>query len=113
MAVWNIIMARGATYEETITLTGVTDISSATEWKVRFAQSDGAAFLTASIANNMIVDVSPPVVGKKLLRIPAATTATLPIGNARFDFEVEWSGGTTVRRYVSGADAQVNPKVGA
>ncbi len=113
MSVWNIIIERGATYEQTITLTGVTDIASATEWKIRFAQSDGAAFLTASIANGMISDVSPPVVGKKKVVIPAATTATLPIGNARFDFEVEWSGGTLVRRYVSGGDAQVNPKVGA
>lgn len=112
MAVWNIIMARGATYESTITLTGVSDIASATEWKIRFAQSDGTPFLTASIANGMISDVSPPVVGRKQLTIPAATTATLPIGNARFDFEVEWSGGTIVRRYVSNADAQVNPKVG-
>lgn len=113
MAVWNIIMARGATYEETITLTGVPDIASATEWKVRFAQADATAFLTASIANGMIVDVSPPVTGKKLLRIPAATTSTLPIGNAWFDFEVEWSAGTIVRRYVSAGYAQVNAKVGA
>lgn len=108
---WQLIFLKNATYEQRITLTGVADIGSATEWRVRVAQPQSAAFLDATIANGMIVDVSPPTTGVKLLRVPAATTANFPVGNARFDFEVEWSGGV-VRRYYENGEAQVNPKVG-
>jgi len=109
---WNLVFQQGATYEQRITLTGVADIATATLWRVRVAQPNAAAFLTATTANGMIVDTSPPATGVKVLVVPAATTATFPIGNARFDFEVEWSAGTVVERYYSNGDAQVNPKVG-
>jgi hypothetical protein len=108
---WQLVFLKGATYEQRITLTGVSDIASATEWRVRVAQPNTTAFLTATIANGMIVDATPPTTGVKILRVPAATTATFPIGNARFDFEVDWTGGV-VRRYYENGEAQVNPKVG-
>lgn len=108
---WQLVFLKGATYEQRITLTGVADIASATGWRVRVAQPNAVAFLDATTANGMIVDTSPPATGVKVLRVPAATTATFPIGNARFDFEVEWAGGV-VRRYYENGDAQVNPKVG-
>jgi len=108
---WQIIFLKGATYEQQIALAGVSDIATATNWRVRVAQPNAVAFLDATITNGMIVDISPPTTGIKKLVVPAATTATFPTGNCRFDFEVEWTGGI-VRRYYENGQAQVNPKVG-
>jgi hypothetical protein len=94
---WNIIFAKGATYQQTITVTGVPDIASATEWTVRCAFPGSAAFLTATITKTLIV--------------PAATTAAFDLGNARFDFEITWPG-DVVRRYYSNGLCQVNPEAG-
>lgn len=108
---WQLLILKGATYEQQIAMSGVPDIATATEWTVRVAQPDAAAFLTATITNGMIIDLVPPVTGTKLLRVPAATTATFPVGNARFDFEITFPGGI-IRRFYENGEAQVNPKVG-
>ena len=63
----------------------------------------------ATTANGMLQ--AGATTSQKIMSIPAATTATFPLGNGRFDFEIEWAGGI-VRRYVSGSLAQVNPEVG-
>lgn len=109
---WNLVFQQGATYEQRITVTGVPDIASAELWRIRVAQPNSPVFLNATTANGMIVDTVPPAVGVKVLIVPAATTLTFPVGNARFDFQVEWSAGTVVERYYGNGDAQVNPKVG-
>lgn len=105
---WNIIIAQGATYESTITITGVSDIASATEWRLIASFPNQEPFLTATTNNGLIV--AGTAVNSKVLRIPAATTATYATGNGKFDFEVLWSGGI-VRRYQSNGFLQVNPAV--
>ena len=109
MAQWNIIFARGASYSQTITVTGVTDISAATGWTVRCAMPNEAPFLVATTANGLLAPTANA--NAKTLSIPAATTATMPLGNGRFDFEVTWAGGV-VRRYVANSLCQVIPQVG-
>lgn len=106
---WNIVFARGATYQQTINVAGVADIAAATLWRVRCAMPNDTPFLEATTANGMLQ--AGATTSQKIMSIPAATTATFPLGNGRFDFEIEWAGGI-VRRYVSGSLAQVNPEVG-
>jgi hypothetical protein len=110
MAQWNIIFARGASYSQTITVAGVTDIATATGWTVRCAMPNESPFLTATTANGLLVSTSNA--NSKVLSIPAATTALMPLGNGRFDFEITWAGGD-VRRYVANSLCQVVPQVGA
>lgn len=106
---WNVIFNKGATYQTTVTMTGVADIATATAWRLICAFPDQAPFLTASTANGMITAGSSPA--QKIITVPAADTADFDTGNGRFDFEIEWTGGI-VRRYVAGGNMQVNPATG-
>lgn len=111
MGAWNIVLAQGATYQATITMVGVADIATATEWRLIGSMSGQAAFLVASSTG-----VSPMLQAginsaQKILVVPAASTAVYPLGNGRYDFEILWTGGV-VRRYISNGYLQVDPKVG-
>lgn len=106
---WNIIFSRGATYQVTLTISGVADIALATEWRLVCSLPDQAAFLTATTANGMFV--AGATAAQKILVVPAATTSTMDLGNGRYDFEVDWPGGV-VRRYISNGYVQINPEVG-
>ena len=110
MAKWNIIISQGATYQVTLTVSGVSDIGLATQWRLVCSMPDQVAFLTATTANGLFVPGTSAA--QKIIAIPAATTATMPLGNGRYDFEILWPGGV-VRRYISNGYLQVNPKVGA
>jgi hypothetical protein len=105
---WNIVFSKGSTYQQTIQMQGVADIASATGWTVRCAFPGAAPFLTATIANGMIIGEDPDT---KTLIVPAATTDTFELGNARFDFEITWAG-NVVRRYYANGLCQINPEVG-
>lgn len=107
---WNIVFAQGATYTQTITISGVANIATATEWRIRCAFPNAAAFLLATTENGMIVPGTSAA--QKILTVPAATTATFDLGNARFDFEVEFPDGT-ISRYISNGLCQINPEVGS
>lgn len=107
---WNIVFNRGATYQTTITLDGVADIATATDWVVRCAMPDSEPFVTVNIGNGGMIATAEP--NAYIMQIQAADTADFPLGNGRFDFEV-WFPENIVRRYVSGALVQVNPEVGA
>lgn len=106
---WNIIFNQGATYQATITVTGVEDIETATNWKLVCAMPNQSAFLTASTDNGMIIATAQP--NKKTIVVPALTTVDFPLGNGRYDFEIEWTG-DVVRRYIANGYLQVNPQVG-
>lgn len=106
---WTVIFNKGATYQTTITMTGVADIATATAWRMIFAFPDQAPFLTASTTNGLIT--AGATSAQKIVTIPAATTALFDTGNGRFDFEIEWTGGV-IRRYVAGGNMQVNPATG-
>jgi len=107
---WNIVIARGATYQQTITVSGVADIATATLWRITCAMPNQAPFVIATTSNGkMIAGASA---SQKILILPAAETESYPLGNGRFDFDIEWTGGI-IRRYVSGGMVQVNPEVGA
>jgi hypothetical protein len=103
---WNIVIARGATYTQSITVTGVANIASATLWRVRIAMTDGTV-VSATTANGMIA--AGTSASNKVLTLTPTTTNAMPLGNGRFDFDVEWSSGTTIARYVSNGNVQVNP----
>lgn len=106
---WNIIFRRGATYGQTITVTGVNDIASALIWRVRCATGNNAPFLEATIANGMITGGNGS--NQKILTVPAATTAGFPLGNGWFDFELEWANGK-IQRLVGNGNCEVLPEVG-
>lgn len=107
---FSIIFNKGATYRTGITITGVADIATATLWRVRCAMPNEAAFLEATTANGMII--AGTGANNKILVVPAATTAGFPLGNGRYDLEIEWAGGV-VMRYLAGQPLQVVPKVGS
>lgn len=103
---WNIVIARGATYTQSITVDGVANIASATLWRVRIAMTDGT-IVTATTSNGMIG--AGTGANNKVLTLTPTTTNSMPLGNGRFDFDVEWASGATVARYVSNGNVQVNP----
>jgi hypothetical protein len=109
MSQWRIIIPRGATFEQTITITGEPDIATASVWRFVFAMPTAASFLTATTSNGLVL--AGAAANTKRLVLPPSTTSTLPIGSGRFDFEVEWANGT-IRRYASGFQTQVIPKTG-
>ena len=106
---WTIVFEQGATYTQVITIDGVADIASATDWELVCADSDGVVYVTASITNGRITGSDP---ASKTVTIPASVTSGMPLGNGRFDFNVKFAGGV-VRRYYSLGLAQVNPAAGA
>jgi hypothetical protein len=107
---WNIVIQKGATYQQSITVDGVADIASATLWRVRIATPVNGVIVEATTSNGMIV--AGTAANNKVLTLTPTTTGALPLGNGTFDFEVEWSSGTIIRRYVSNGLVQVNPKAG-
>jgi len=109
MAIWNIIISRGATYQATITVAGVSDIGLATEWRLTCSMPNQPAFLIATTTNGLFVPGTSSA--QKILAIPSQDTATMPLGNGRYDFDILWTGGV-VRRYIANGYMQVNPKVG-
>jgi hypothetical protein len=109
MARWNIIFAKGKTYQQTITLDGVADIASATNWQIDCAFPNEAPFLQASTANGLLQ--AGLTNNQKIMVIPAATTALFDTGNGRFDFYIEWAGGVK-RPYYIGGNVQVLPYAG-
>ena len=104
---WRIIMARGATYQQVITVTGIADIATATLWRVRIANATTGVIVDATTANGMITAGSASNI--KTLIISSSTTSSLPMGNARFDFEITLASGI-IQRVISNGIAQVNPK---
>jgi hypothetical protein len=108
---WNIIFNAGATYEQNITVEGVDDIATATMWRVTCSFPSEPPFVIATTANGMIIAGATP--NAKTMVVSAADTALFPIGNARFDFDIEWESGDVVRRYYANGSVQINPSVGA
>lgn len=107
---WNIIFSRGSQYEQVITVDQLPNIAAATGWTIRCSMPNEAPFLTATTANGMIAAVGATT-NTKTLTVPAATTATMPLGNGRFDFDISFANNVTVR-LVSNGSVEVLPKVG-
>jgi hypothetical protein len=113
---WNIIFSRGGEYQETVTVGTwpgtYPALSTATEWRLTVSQPDTAGFLVASSigASPMIVLNGTKTVGTII--VPAATTAAMPLGSARYDFDIFFPSSVT-KRLISLGAAQVNTKAGA
>ena len=113
---WNIIFLRGGEYQETVSVgtwpSTYPALSTATEWRLTVSQPDTAGFLVASSigASPMITLNGTKTVGTII--VPAATTATMPLGSARYDFEIFFPSSVT-KRLISLGAAQVNTYAGA
>lgn len=110
MAGWIISILKGATFEATITMSGVANIATATEWRLRCVDNNNSSILTASSigASPMLVSLSS---NSFRLTVPAATTAAMTVQNGFYDFEIVWADGS-IRRYISRGDMQVLQKAG-
>ena len=113
---WNIIFARGAEYQETVSVgtwpNTYPALNTATEWRLTVSQPDVAGFLVASSigASPMItLNVAMTVA---TIKVPAATTAVMPLGSARYDLDIFFPSSVT-KRLISLGAAQVNTKAGA
>jgi hypothetical protein len=114
---WSIIFSRGGEYQETVSVgtwpSNYPALSTATEWRLTVSQPDTAGFLVASSLTG-----SPPMITLNVAKtvgtiiVPAATTATMPLGSARYDFEIFFPSSVT-KRLISLGAAQVNTKAGA
>ena len=113
---WNIIFSRGGEYQETVTVgtwpNTYPALNTATEWRLTVSQPDVVGFLVASsigaspmITLNVAMTVAPIIV-------PAATTAVMPLGSARYDLDIFFPSSVT-KRLISLGAAQVNTKAGA
>ena len=113
---WSIIFSRGGEYQETVSVgtwpSSYPALSTATEWRLTVSQPDTTSFLVASSigASPMITLNVAKTVGTII--VPAATTATMPLGSARYDFEIFFPSSVT-KRLISLGAAQVNTKAGA
>lgn len=113
---WNIIFSRGGEYQETVSVgtwpNTYPALNTATEWRLTVSQPDTASFLVASSigASPMITLNVAKTIGTII--VPAATTATMPLGSARYDFEIFFPSSVT-KRLISLGAAQVNTKAGA
>ena len=105
---WNIELEIDRSYRQTITVSGITDIATATAWHLDAAMPNAAPFLQASTSNGLMV--AGATSAQKILVVPASVTATYPLGGGRFEFWIEWAGGEK-RAYYRGA-VQVVPYVG-
>lgn len=113
---WNIIFSRGGEYQETVAVgtwpNTYPALNTATEWRLTVSQPDVAGFLVASSigASPMItLNVAMTVA---TIKVPAATTATMPLGSARYDLDIFFPSSVT-KRLISLGAAQVNTKAGA
>jgi len=113
---WNIIFSRGGEYQETVTVgtwpNTYPALNTATEWRLTVSQPDVVGFLVASSigASPMITLNVAMTVGTII--VPAATTATMPLGSARYDLDIFFPSSVT-KRLISLGAAQVNTKAGA
>jgi hypothetical protein len=116
MEPWSIIIAKGETYVTTVAINTwpatYPPLATTTEWRLTISQPEAAAFLTASSTGVSPMWVLNIAQTQGTLTIPAATTATLPLGQARFDFEIRFPG-SVVHRLTSLGPAQVNTFAGA
>lgn len=113
---WNIILAKGGEFQDTVTVgtwpNTYPALNTATEWRLTLSQPDTAAFLVASS-----IGVSPMItlniaMTVATIKIPSATTATLPLGSARYDLDIFFPASIT-KRLISLGAAQVNTYAGA
>ena len=113
---WNIIFSKGGEYQETVSVgtwpNTYPALSTATEWRLTVSQPDVAGFLVASSigASPMITLNVAKTTGTII--VPAATTATMPLGSARYDLDIFFPSSVT-KRLISLGAAQVNTKAGA
>ncbi len=104
---WTINIQKGASYTQSITVNGIADISSATEWRIVIGNPGGDSILEASTLNGLITGGGPNV---RVISLPPATTQTLLPGNYRFDFDILWGSTRTERLYALG-QCIVQPEV--
>ena len=113
---WNIIFSQGGEYQETVSVgtwpTSYPALSTATEWRLTVSQPDAVGFLVASSlgASPMITLNVAKTTGTII--VPAATTAAMPLGNARYDLDIFFPSSVT-KRLISLGAAQVNTYAGA
>jgi hypothetical protein len=113
---WNIIIAKGGEFQDTVTV-GVWPntypaLNTAIEWRLTLSQPDATAFLVASsigVSPMITLNVAMTVA---TIKIPSATTAILPLVNARYDLDILFPGSVT-KRLISLGSAQINTYAGA
>lgn len=110
---WTPIFAQGAEFEEVITIASwpasYPALATATDWRMTVSQPESTAFVTATTANYITLNVGKTV---GTIKIPAAVTALFPLGHARFDLDILFPG-SVVKRIFSLGSAQVNTYAGA
>jgi hypothetical protein len=113
---WNIIFSRGGEYQETVTVgtwpNTYPALNTATEWRLTVSQPDVVGFLVASsIGASPMITLNVAMTVATII-VPAATTAVMPLGSARYDLDIFFPSSVT-KRLISLGAAQVNTKAGA
>ena len=113
---WSIIFSRGGEYQETVSVgtwpSTYPALSTATEWRLTVSQPDTTSFLVASsIGASPMITLNVAMTVATII-VPAATTAVMPLGSARYDLDIFFPSSVT-KRLISLGAAQVNTKAGA
>ena len=110
---WNPVFAQGAEFESVVTVSTwpatYPALSTASDWRLRVSLPGAAAFLTATTANYITLNVAKT---EGTIKIPASVTAVFPLGNCRYDLDILFPG-SVVKRIVSLGSAQVDTYAGA
>jgi hypothetical protein len=112
----NMIFAQGAEFQTKVTVTAwpvyYPALNTATSWTLKVSKPDTAPFLTASSTGGSPYITLNVAGDEATIIIPAAVTATMPLGQARYDLDINFPA-SKVKRLISLGTAQVNTYVGA
>lgn len=112
----NMIFAQGAEFQTKITVSAWPStypaLNTATSWTLTIAKPDAAAFLVASSTGLTPYITLNVAMTEATIIIPASVTATMPLGQARYDLDINFPS-SKVKRLISLGAAQVNTYAGA
>jgi hypothetical protein len=112
----NFIFAQGAEFQTKVTVAGWPSsypaLNTATSWTFKVSKPDTAPFLTASSTGISPYITLNVAMTEATIIIPASITANFPLGQARYDLDINFPAGK-VKRLISLGAAQVNTYAGA
>jgi hypothetical protein len=110
---WNPVFAQNAEFESVVTIASwpatYPALATATDWRLTVSQPDAAAFVTATTANYITLNVAKTA---GTIKIPASVTGAFPLGHCRLDLDILFPS-SVVKRVISLGSAQVNTYAGA
>ena len=95
---WTINIQQGAEFQAQVTIADwpatYPALNTATDWRLTLAQPCETAFLVATTANYITLNVAKTV---GTIKIPYTVTETMPLGTATYDLDIYFPGSVRKR----------------